>query len=279
MQLSGCLSCAAAVAAVSAACSGDSATDPVAEPIQPGATYVSLGSSYAAGIGIGPGLLGAGGCGVSGRNYAHLVAEELELQLVDASCSGARTKHVLDTPLGGSPPQIDWVTPDAALITVTIGGNDVGYVGSMIRCGDPTNVCTIDEAQLDTDFRALSESLRTMFEQLQARAPRATVVLDTYPRLVYGEACAALSLDSAEADAIRSIGERLQRTFVEVSRSAGVAVADPYAAPGEHGPCAAPGESWLDGKVSSDPSEGFPYHPNATGHRGMAELLLGALGR
>ena len=50
-------------------------------------TYVALGSSFASGPGIEP-IIDAG-CGRSGNNYAHLVAERLGYDLVDVSSGGA----------------------------------------------------------------------------------------------------------------------------------------------------------------------------------------------
>src|SRR3546814_10104713 len=50
--------------------------------------------------------------------------------LVDRSCSGATTSHVLG-PWGDIPPQIESVNADTRLVTVTIGGNDLNYVGNL----------------------------------------------------------------------------------------------------------------------------------------------------
>jgi hypothetical protein len=52
--------------------------------------YVALGSSMAAGPGIRPRAAGAPlWSGRSARNYPHLVAERLNLELVDVTFSGA----------------------------------------------------------------------------------------------------------------------------------------------------------------------------------------------
>ncbi len=92
---------------------------------------VALGSSFAAGPGIEPVVDRA--AGRSGRNYAHLVATRLGASLVDATVSGATTETVLRARqrvgLRTFPPQIELVTADADLVTVTAGGNDLGYLG------------------------------------------------------------------------------------------------------------------------------------------------------
>ena len=99
--------------------------------------YVALGSSFASGPGIDP--LVDVGCGRSARNYAHLVAERLGLDLVDVSSGGATIDDVLTASQalmsGGTvPPQIGAVGPDTDLVTATVGGNDVGYLRTLLTC-------------------------------------------------------------------------------------------------------------------------------------------------
>src|SRR5215218_4443114 len=98
--------------------------------------YVALGSSFASGPGIDP-IIDAR-CGRSGANYAHLVAERLGYDLVVVTCGGATIDDVLSRPqalmTGGTvPPQLEALVPDADLVTVTIGGNDVAYALTLAR--------------------------------------------------------------------------------------------------------------------------------------------------
>ena len=100
--------------------------------------YVALGSSMAAGPGIRPSADGAPfRAGRSARNYPHLVAEKLGLDLVDVTYSGATTANVLTEPQHGAPPQIDALDGSEDLVTVTIGGNDAGYVPLLFAAGLP----------------------------------------------------------------------------------------------------------------------------------------------
>ena len=100
--------------------------------------YVALGSSMAAGPGITPRVPGSPrAAGRSARNYPHLVARTLGLDLVDVTYSGATTAHVLSEAQRGAPPQIDALDGTETLVTVTIGGNDAGYVPMLFAAGLP----------------------------------------------------------------------------------------------------------------------------------------------
>ena len=58
----------------------------------------------------------------------HLVAEQLGLDLVDVTFSGATTANVLTERQRGAPAQIEALDGSEEVVTITIGGNDVGYV-------------------------------------------------------------------------------------------------------------------------------------------------------
>ena len=92
--------------------------------------YTALGDSYTAGPLI-PNQTGdPPGCLRSDRNYPHLVANALKLSLTDVSCSGATTKDMFASQgLEGedNPPQLDAVEPDTSVVTLGIGGNDIGF--------------------------------------------------------------------------------------------------------------------------------------------------------
>src|SRR5947209_18573953 len=95
------------------------------------ARYVAMGSSFAAGPGIGkPADETPDGCRRSADNYAHQLARRRGLALTDVSCGGATTASILG-PWNGHPAQIEAVTPETRLVTVTIGGNDVGLIAGL----------------------------------------------------------------------------------------------------------------------------------------------------
>jgi hypothetical protein len=100
--------------------------------ITAGSRYVAMGSSYAAGPQLRPrsphSPLRAAR---SDSNYAHLLARRLDLDLTDVSYSGATAAQMIDG-RSGRPAQVEAVTAETQLVTLTCGGNDVGYIGRLI---------------------------------------------------------------------------------------------------------------------------------------------------
>lgn len=249
--------------------------------LEPGAKYVSLGSSFAAGPGIDNQL---GGCGRSDHNYAHLVAEALDLDLTVASCNGATIDNILTVPQGDNPLQLDAVTSDTALVTVTIGGNDIRYTASTFACsGAPaSDRCTanLDQAAINGALAQLPAKLETMFDAIKAKAPNATIVLVAYPRVFPEDAteCAELALSEADTVYLAELGRKLEEAFVRVTSSGKALIADAYVEAEGHGPCEAmASERWVNGETIL--SSGIRYHPTAEGHEAMARLVLEVLGR
>lgn len=124
------------VAASTLAAPADAATPPTYQE------YVALGDSYTASTGFS--MLPDRkyvplGCAQSLTDYPHQVAALLKVPTFrDASCGGATTANFTGTqkaPGGGvNAPQFDRISPTTDLITIGIGGNDVGLVGLATEC-------------------------------------------------------------------------------------------------------------------------------------------------
>ncbi len=244
-----------------------------------GAKYVSLGSSFAAGPGI-PAQQPS--CGRSDHNYPHLVAAALGLKLVDVSCSGATTANILDTPQGEAAPQMAVLTRDTMLVTVTIGGNDISYSASTIKCGGAAvaDHCagTLDQARIAEAVSRLPARLDAMLAAIRAKAPQAIIVLVPYPRVVplQDQRCMELGLVADDANYFAALGQQLENALVNAANSQPVLVADPYVRSSGHGPCADAVNRWVNGAKPA--GSGASFHPTANGHSEMARLVLAALG-
>src|SRR5262249_46757468 len=119
-----------------------------------------------------------------------LLAEQRRLKLLPSlACSGATLADVLaGRPTGEAERQLSQVGRihgDPDLITITIGGNDLGFRGITETC--IAIDCVSDfhrpsgdvlDARIDDLARRLPEAFRT----IQAAAPRARVVVVDYPK-------------------------------------------------------------------------------------------------
>jgi lysophospholipase L1-like esterase len=255
-------------------------------------SYAALGSSFAAGPGIDPIVLPA--CGRSARNYPNLLAERLGYDLVDVSSGGATIADVLDRPqpllTGGTvPPQLAAVGPDADLVTVTVGGNDVEYLLTLLRCSyraDPAGApaaaaaffgTPIDPAAVDTALAALPGRLAGLVDSVRERAPRARVVLVDYLTVVPDQATPAFPMSEEHRELCAGIGRRLEEATASAARDTGADLVAASAISRDHAVGAA--EPWVTGWVFGDLLAGgvAPYHPNAAGMRAVADLVVARL--
>lgn len=252
-----------------------------------GARYVALGSSFAAGAGIGPTKPGTPErCQRTAINYASLLAARLDLALDDRTCGGATSAHVTG-PWNELPPQVEAVTPDTRLVTVTIGGNDINYVGNLFAAGcDPakgmvlqgrTIPCMAMKAPDEASFERLRNGLRAIADAVRSRAPGATLVFVQYVTLIPDKPCGAAPLSPGNAAMARKMGERLAAITAEVANEAGALVLAADRLSHGHTTCDADPYS-IGLPPGYDGTGGAPWHPTAAGHAAIAKALASALG-
>jgi lysophospholipase L1-like esterase len=252
-------------------------TSQLAHTIPPGSRYVSLGSSYAAGARIGKLVPGTPQrCGRTENNYAHLLAARMRLDLIDASCGGATTAHILG-PRNELPAQIDAVTPDTRLVTVTIGGNDLNYVRNLMiaTCGRVPGMmppagrdCPPTIWPSESDYTLLGQHLREVAQKVRRRAPKAELVFVDYVRILPDVGgCAALPLDEAQMASARETIRRMAEITAQSAKAEGATLLSAGELSRGHDACSA--EPWSAGY----PGNPATWHPTAAGHAGIAAAL------
>ncbi|MEE2056662.1 SGNH/GDSL hydrolase family protein [Rhodococcus artemisiae] len=253
-------------------------------------SYVALGDSFVAGPGIPP--QGSGPeCGRSAVNYPSLVADAIGVgDFVDASCGGAVSEDLRGTQISvvtraDIAPQYDALRPDTDLVTVGIGGNDIGLVQLAISCinsaAPPQGVsCAEDNPDrpdpYDAAIDAFAPTYTTIVEEIRARSPHADILFVGYPTGIRDGGCfPEQQMWPQDATYLQSKIDRLNTVMAQQVGAAGAEFVDLRTSTIGHDSCATPDERWMEGIVPTSP--GIPLHPNAAGHRNAAEQVVGAL--
>ncbi|GAA2375631.1 SGNH/GDSL hydrolase family protein [Streptomyces cuspidosporus] len=234
--------------------------------------YVALGDSYAVAPGTRVYDSPDDPCRRGPLTYSRLWAQQHpSYAFVEASCSGATT-----TELKGR--QVPQLTADTTLVTVQVGGNDVGFVDVLTHC-----ILTIDdkdcvagvEAAKAAATNTLPSALADTYASVRAHAPSAKVVVVGYPRLyTIRGTCGILGLSDTERTALNSAADTLDSVLADQATKAGFTFLDPRPAFDPHTICSH-AETWVTSLEWDKINES--YHPNKAGHREGYLPLLTAL--
>lgn len=246
--------------------------------------YVALGSSMAAGPGIAPRVPGTPRrAGRSARNYPHLVATALQLDLTDVTYSGATSANILGEPQHGAAPQIEALRGDESLVTITIGGNDIGYVPALMAASLPRAARRlpligsrlrdlVDPSAREHTLGQLAAALRAVGETVRTRAPRARVLFVDYLTLLPPAGAPAPPLARGDADLGRHLAARLQEVTAEVAAATGCELVGAADASRDHHAWSA--RPWTVGARLPVPRHPAPFHPNSAGMAAVADLVV-----
>ncbi|OLR91098.1 SGNH/GDSL hydrolase family protein [Actinokineospora bangkokensis] len=250
--------------------------------------YVALGDSYAAGPLVPDAVRDApAGCARSTGNYPSLLARWLRVgSFTDVTCSGARTADLTGPQVfrsGTNPPQLAAVTSSTDLVTLTIGGNDVGFGEIVATCAregskDPAgDLCTRYYARPGSDVltervNEVAERVTEVLRTIHRTAPRAKVVLVGYPRILpEGAGCwprvPFAAGDSAYFDAVE---RRLNAALARAAADTLTDYVDPYRYGVGRDACADPAVRWVEPIAARNPA--LALHPNAGGMAAVAAL-------
>ena len=259
---------AGSMAAPASAGSASAAPETAAESSAP-AAVVTLGDSYSSGLGAGD---YQDDCDRTPRAWGNIIFGDAVTDRTLLACSGAQIPQVRA--------QIEQLAelpgePGGRLITLTVGGNDVGFADELINCLTPFVSCLNREAVISERIDALHDPLVDVYTSIQAAAPGDEVIVGGYPMLVPDPGvrsdCSALTglLSSAERQMIRRLGVELNDAIDAAADAAGVRSAGTELEQvfDGHEACANGADDWLYGLKLSWPSaaDGLTATPEAQG--------------
>jgi lysophospholipase L1-like esterase len=164
--------------------------------------------------------------------------------------------------------QISALSSATTLVSVTIGGNDVGFENVMITCvlgSDSACVNAINQAESQARTQ-LPGSLNTLFNDISARSPGARVVVTGYPEFYdLARSSGCIGLSTTKRTALDGGADVLDSVIQAATAGhAGFVYAEVRSAFSGHEICDS--SSWLH---SVDwLNLGDSYHPTASGQSG-----------
>jgi lysophospholipase L1-like esterase len=247
--------------------------------------YVALGDSFTAAPFV-PLTDVAYGCYRSTNNYPSQLAAALHVETVeDRSCTGAGTSDMAGRQLTSRgmsvPPQFTALTGDTDLVTIGLGFNNSHLYARMNTvCRRTTRVCALydDRAVLTGIVDRVRDALVQVIHGVQDRAPRARILLVSYPKLLPQQgSCPQLPRFRArDRLTFREVNLRLRLQMRDAAQETGVEFVDYYRYSIGHDICAR--HPWVQGRVGSRYS-GAALHPLAGGQRAVARLVEAELRR
>ncbi len=268
-------------------------------------TYVALGDSFQSGEGAFSYEAGTdtdrNRCHRAESAYPWLLTQGLAaaLELDFRACSGA----VIEDVVGGQwneGPQIDALGESTRLVTIGIGGNDLGF-SSMLELCISSNAITLPLPHIRSSCVTSTEDLAQwaldevsggdirsdmveLYRYIRAQAPNARIVVVTYPQFFDGgsnapECLLRSGMSAGDQRWINSLVRAVDE-YIEINALvAGLEVVDIRDAFDGHGLCG--GTPAINGLIPDAHNVAAPesFHPNELGHELIADALTAAIDR
>jgi len=250
-------------------------------------SYVSLGDSYTAGPIIPVQQTDPLGCLRSDHNYPHLVAAALGVSdFHDPSCSGAETGDMTNAQgvsPGPNPPQFDSLSTNTQLVTLGIGGNDIGFSEIVENCSSPTptghpcqdHYVVNGHDELSDRIDMTAPKVAAVLQGIHQRAPRAQIFVVAYLAILpeSGPGCwPQLPITPDDVPYLRGVEKKLNAMLATQAGANDGKFVDAYTASIGHDACQIPGFRWVEPAVPASPAA--PVHPNLFGMQGYAAAVL-----
>ncbi|MFC8765489.1 SGNH/GDSL hydrolase family protein [Streptomyces sp. NPDC057193] len=222
-----------------------------------GERYVALGDSYSSGVGAGSYLSDSGSCKRSSRSYPALwSAANAPSSFSFVACSGATSTTVKNSQLGT-------LNSSTTLVSVSAGGNDIGFADIMGVCvlqSDQACINAVNEGTAKTRNQ-LPGQLDQLYSNIKSRSPQARVMVLGYPRLYKLGSC-VVGIGDTKRKALDDAADTLNTVISQRADAAGFRFIDVRGPFSGHEICS--GDAWLHStRIPVDES----YHPNSKGQQ------------
>lgn len=251
-------------------------------------SYAALGDSFTAGPLVPMQQSDPVGCFRSDHNYPHLVAAALQVsQFKDASCSGAETENMTSpqdvNPGPDNPPQFDRLEPSTQLVTIGIGGNDLGFSEIATNCatadrsGTPCQDHYVhgNDDELSNRIADIGPKVADVLDGIRERSPDARVFVVNYVAILpeTGSGCwPQVPFADADVPYLRAKQHELNDMLADRTAADHATLVDAFTASVGHDACQPAGIRWVEPILGA--SGAAPGHPNQLGMECVAVAVL-----
>lgn len=238
--------------------------------------YIALGDSVASGQGL-ISNSDSSACNRTNESYPNVVASNLGYQLHSLACSGAKVDAEITGPQIVNEAKIDSQivqigTQKPKLVTITIGANDVGWVGFIAKCLLLTCGSDADTQEATTNINNFSSKLDSTLAGLKDKIATDGKVIITGYYPVFPESKEKCSTDSTVPQAgmtwLNDQAKNLNNAISSQAQKYPFAKFAPVSFSG-HELCTS--SPWI--QQLSDKS---PFHPSIEGQNAIADAVIAA---
>lgn len=243
-----------------------------------GFRHVALGDSYSSGLGA-SGSYSGGGCEQAANAWVHDVYLYQRSGGAHLACAGGKIPDVRDQ-LAAMDSYFA-AYPDAPqLVTLTVGGNDVGFSDVLSEC--VLSSCTDMEADKHSAIITTGTKLSALYAEVRARHPYADIIVGGYPGVVERSGASfnplCLRIGDHERDMIDRLSRHLNNEITDEAAGAHVwALGERIEAKfSGHNACSADAEWVHAGNLDIGGVSGLidkkSFHPNDSGQYAYTEV-------
>jgi hypothetical protein len=212
------------------------------------------------------------------------------MSLADVSCSGAETGDMTSaqsTDAGTNPPQFNALSAATRVVSLQIGGNDIGFTEILENCvtynpfshpcQDRYVVNGRDE--ISARIAAAAPKVAAVLAGIKTRSPAARVLVVNYAAILpeSGRGCwPQVPLAYADVPYMRAKEHELNAMVATQASAAGATLVDDFTPSVSKNACQSSGTRWVEPLVPGNAAA--PFHPNARGEAGVADAVVSALG-
>jgi len=192
-------------------------------------------------------------------------------------------------PDGPNPPQFDSLTKQTRIVTLQIGGNDIGFSSIAQDCTSTTNEGTPCQDryvrpdgsdEISERIAATAPLVDAVLDGTRLRSPHARVFVVNYASILpdEGPGCwPQMPITDGDVPYVRAKQKELNGMMAAQAAANQAGLIDWYTASIGHDACKPPVIRWVEPVVPVNAAA--PIHPNLGGMIGASELLTAALSR